>query len=222
VTAARVLGASGCGSGSTVGGAGTITVFTYGGDDEGASGTEFASTSYTGNAAPALLGSGKAAMQLMGSWDYANQLTNYPDFAEDDEGYTSFPDVAGGIGDPADVVGNPSNYWSVSAKTAHLSTAIAFLQYMTSETYTKSLLSGGRIPTATSTASLLPSYSNPAFGQFQYQMVQKAPSFQLSWDQALPSAVGTPLDTEVGRFFAGAVSVAQFEQAMAQTQKNAG
>ncbi|WP_307846135.1 extracellular solute-binding protein [Actinospica durhamensis] len=189
---------------------------------EGAFGTKFTSTSYTNNAAPALLGSGKAAMQLMGSWDYANQLSNYPNFAKSEEGFTTFPDVAGGTGNPADVVGNPTNFWSINAKTKYLSTAVAFVQYMASDTYTKALLAGGWIPTATTTSSLLSSYPNPAFGQFQYQMVQQAPSFQLSWDQALPTAVGTPLDTEVGKFFAGQVSVSQFESDMQTTQKNAG
>lgn len=189
---------------------------------EGAFGTDFTTTSYTGNAAPALLGSGKAAMQLMGSWDYANQLTNFPDFAKNMEGFTTFPAVPGGVGNPADVVGNPTNFWSVNAKTAHLSTAISFVQLMTSQTYTKSLLGGGWIPTATDTASLLPSYPNPVFGQFQYQMVQRAPSFQLSWDQALPASVGTPLDTEIGKFFAGQVSVATFEADMRAEQNHAG
>jgi xylobiose transport system substrate-binding protein len=179
------------------------------------------STSYTNNAAPTLLGTGKAAMQLMGSWDYANQLTNHASFAKDDEGFADFPNVPGGIGNPLDVVGNPTNYWSINAKTKYLSTAVAFVQYMAQDSYTKALLAGGWIPTATDTSSLLPSYPNPAFGEYQYQMVQQAPAFQLSWDQALPTTVGTPLDTEVGKFFDGQVSVTQFESDMQTTQQNA-
>ena len=188
---------------------------------EGAFGSSFMSTSYTNNAAPTLLGTGKAAMQLMGSWDYANQLTNHASFAKNDEGFTTFPNVPGGTGNPADVVGNPTNYWSINAKTKNLSTAVKFVQYMAQDSYTKSLLAGGWIPTATVTSSLLPSYPDPQFGQFQYQMVQQAPAFQLSWDQALPTTVGTPLDTEVGKFFAGQVSASQFESDMASTQKSA-
>jgi xylobiose transport system substrate-binding protein len=188
---------------------------------EGAFGTSFTSTGYNDNAAPTLLGTGKAAMQLMGSWDYSNQLTNHASFAKNDEAWTTFPNVPGGTGDPADVVGNPANYWSINARTGHLSTAVAFVEYMAQASYAKALLAGGWIPTNSDTASLLPSFPNPDFGEFQFQMVQKAPAFQLSWDQALPTTVGTPLDTEVGKFFAGQVSVSQFESDMAGAQKSA-
>jgi xylobiose transport system substrate-binding protein len=189
--------------------------------DEGAFGTTFTSTSYTNNAAPALLGSGKAAMQLMGSWDYSNQLTNYPTFAKDQEGFTTFPDVAGGTGNPADVVGNPANYYSINASTKHLGTAIAFLQYLAGSAYEKDLLGNGWVTVNSNTSSLLPGYPNPDFGEFQFSMVQKAPAFTLSWDQALPTTVGNPLDTEVGKFFAGQVSASQFVSDMENTQKSA-
>ena len=188
---------------------------------EGAFGDNFTSTSYTNNAAPTLLGTGKAAMQLMGSWDYSNQLTNHATFAKSQEGFTTFPEPPGGTGDPADVVGNPANYWSINARTKNLSTAVAFVKYMADASYEKALLGNGWITTNSNTASLLPSYPNPDFGTFQFQMVQKAPSFQLSWDQALPTTVGTPLDTEVGKFFAGQVSASQFESDMQNAQKSA-
>ena len=190
---------------------------------QGAFGSSFTSTGYDDNAAPTLLGTGRAAMQLMGSWDYSNQLTNHTTFAKSDEDWTTFPNVPGGTGDAADVVGNPANYWSINARTpaSDLSTAVAFVEYMSSASYEKALLAGGWITTNSNTSSLLPSFPNPAFGQFQFQMVQKAPAFQLSWDQALPTTVGTPLDTEVGKFFAGQVSVSQFESDMASTQKSA-
>jgi xylobiose transport system substrate-binding protein len=188
---------------------------------EGAFGSAYTSTGYNDNAAPTLLGSGKAAMQLMGSWDYSNQLTNHTSFAKNDEAWTTFPNVPGGSGDPADVVGNPANYWSINARTQNLSTAVAFVEYMTQASYAKALLAGGWIPTNSDTSSLLPSFPNPGFGEFQFGMVQKAPAFQLSWDQALPTTVGTPLDTEVGKFFAGQVSASQFESDMASAQKSA-
>lgn len=188
---------------------------------EGAFGTSYASTGYSDNAAPTLLGTGKAAMQLMGSWDYSNQLTNHASFAKSDEGWTTFPAVPGGTGDPADVVGNPANYWSINARTHNLSTAVAFVEYMAQASYAKALLAGGWIPTNADAASLLPRFPNPGFGEFQFQMVQNAPAFQLSWDQSLPTTVGTPLDTEVGKFFAGQVSASQFESDMENAQKSA-
>lgn len=189
---------------------------------EGAFGSTFTSVNYTDNAAPTLLGTGKAGMQLMGSWDYANQVTNHASFAKNDEAWTTFPTVPGGAGDPADVVGNPANYWSISARTRNLDTAVKFVQFMTQTSYEKAQLAGGNMPTNTDADSLLSSYPNSQFLQFQYQTVRKAPSFQLSWDQALPSTVGAPLDTEVGKFFAGQVSVSQFENDMTSLQKNVG
>lgn len=189
--------------------------------DEGAFGSTFTSTSYTNNAAPALLGSGKAAMQLMGSWDYSNQLTNYPNFAKGQEGFTTFPDVAGGTGNPADVVGNPANYYSVNASTKYLGTAIAFLQYLAGSAYEKDLLGNGWVTVNSNTSSLLPQYPNPDFGEFQFNMVHQAPSFTESWDQALPTTVGNPLDTEVGKFFAGQVTASQFVSDMENAQKSA-
>jgi xylobiose transport system substrate-binding protein len=189
---------------------------------EGAFGGTFTSENYTDNAAPTLLGTGKAGMQLMGSWDYANQLANHADFAQNDEAWTTFPNVAGGTGDPADVVGNPANYYSINAKTKNLATAVKFLRFLAGDTYEKAQLAGGNMPTNTNAESLVSDYPNSDFSRFQFESVQKAPSFQLSWDQALPSTVGTPLDTEVGKFFAGQVSVAQFESDMANFQKDAG
>jgi xylobiose transport system substrate-binding protein len=187
----------------------------------GAFGTTFTSTGYDDNAAPTLLGTGQAAMQLMGSWDYSNQLTNHTAFAKNDEDWTTFPSVPGGKGNLADVVGNPANYYSINAKTKSLGTAIAFVQYMAQSSYEKALLAGGWITTNSNTSSLLPQFPNPSFGEFQFGMVQKAPNFTLSWDQALPTTVGNPLDTEVGKFFAGQVSTSQFISDMANTQKSA-
>ena len=188
---------------------------------EGAFGGSFTSTGYSDNAAPTLLGTGQAAMQLMGSWDYSNQLTNHATFAKNDEDWTTFPDVPGGKGNPADVVGNPANYWSINNSTKNLSAAIAFVQYMAQASYEKALLGNGWITTNSNTASLLPQFPNPQFGTFQFDMVQKAPSFTLSWDQALPTTVGNPLDTEVGKFFAGQVDAAQFVSDMENAQKSA-
>jgi xylobiose transport system substrate-binding protein len=189
---------------------------------EGAFGSTFTSTGYDDNAAPTLLGTGKAAMQLMGSWDYSNQLTNHSAFAKNDEAWTTFPNVPGGTGEPGRRGRQPGQLLvDQRAHQADLSTAVAFVEYMASASYEKALLGNGWITTNSNTSSLLPSFPNPAFGQFQFQMVQKAPAFQLSWDQALPTTVGTPLDTEVGKFFAGQVSVSQFESDMASTQKSA-
>ncbi|WNI26235.1 extracellular solute-binding protein [Streptomyces sp. ITFR-16] len=182
--------------------------------DEGAFGKNFNSVDYGNGGAPTLLSKGKAAMHLMGSWEYSTQLGKAPDFARKDLGWTSFPTVAGGVGDPADVVGNPTNYWSVNARTKHKDEAIAFLKTMASKSYAQALVDNGDVPTTSNAAAMLSGSPNPKFAADQYDMVQKAPSFTLSWDQALESQYATPLLTEISKLFAGKSSPEQFVAAM--------
>ncbi|MER5632989.1 extracellular solute-binding protein [Streptomyces nitrosporeus] len=182
--------------------------------DDGAFGKNFNSVDYGNGGAPTLLNKGKAAMHLMGSWEYSTQLGKAPEFAKKDLGWTAFPTVAGGTGDPANVVGNPTNYWSVNARSDHKEEAIEFLKTMASETYAKALVDNGDIPTTSNAASMLSSSPNPQFAQDQYSLVQKAPSFTLSWDQALEAQYATPLLTEISKLFAGKTTPEQFVEAM--------
>ncbi|MFJ8750396.1 extracellular solute-binding protein [Streptomyces sp. NPDC102441] len=182
--------------------------------DQGAFGKNFNSVDYGNGGAPTLLNKGKAAMHLMGSWEYSTQLGKAPEFAKKDLGWTTFPAVAGGVGDPANIVGNPTNYWSVNARTEHKDAAIEFLKTMASETYAQSLVDNGAVPTTSNAASMLKGSPNPQFATDQYEMVQKAPSFTLSWDQALESRYATPLLTEITKLFAGKTTPEQFVEAM--------
>ncbi|MFJ3141929.1 extracellular solute-binding protein [Streptomyces halstedii] len=182
--------------------------------DDGAFGKNFNSVDYASGAAPTLLSKGKAAMHLMGSWEYSTQLGKAPEFAEKDLGWTTFPTVAGGVGDAANIVGNPTNYWSVNSRTKHKDVAIKFLKTMASETYAQALVDNGDVPTTSNAASMLTGSPNPQFATDQYQMVEKAPSFTLSWDQALESQYATPLLTEISKLFAGKTSPEQFVEAM--------
>jgi xylobiose transport system substrate-binding protein len=182
--------------------------------DQGAFGKNFNSVDYGNGGAPTLLNKGKAAMHLMGSWEYSTQLGKAPAFAKKDLGWTAFPTVAGGVGDAADVVGNPTNYWSINARTKHKDAAIAFLKTMASQKYAKALVDNGDIPTTSNAASMLSTSPNPQFANDQYSLVQKAPSFTLSWDQALESQYATPLLTELSKLFAGKSSPEQFVAAM--------
>jgi xylobiose transport system substrate-binding protein len=45
-------------------------------------------------------------------------------------------------------------------------------------------------------------------------MVQKAPAFTLSWDQAVDPDVSTPMLTEVNKLFVGKSSPTQFVSAL--------
>ncbi|MCM2415652.1 extracellular solute-binding protein [Streptomyces sp. RKAG290] len=182
--------------------------------DDGAFGKNFNSVDYGSGAAPTLLSKGKAAMHLMGSWEYSTQLGKAPEFARKDLGWAAFPTVAGGVGDPADVVGNPTNYWSVNSRTKHKEAAIAFLKTMAAKSYAQALVDNGDVPTTSNAASMLSGSPNPKYAADQYDMVQKAPSFTLSWDQALESQYATPLLTEISKLFAGKSTPEQFVAAM--------
>jgi xylobiose transport system substrate-binding protein len=182
--------------------------------DEGAFGKNYSSVPYNGTAASALMAKGKAAMHLMGSWEYSTQLGKFPDFAKKDLGWAPFPTVAGGVGNPANVVGNPTNYWSINAKTKHKDAALAFVKTMASQEYAKSLADNGDIPTTSDAGVLLNSMPNPDFASFQFQMVQQAPTLTLSWDQALEAKYATPMLTEISKLFVGKSSPQQFVDAM--------
>ncbi|MGW2765678.1 ABC transporter substrate-binding protein [Streptomyces sp. NPDC001275] len=182
--------------------------------DDGAFGKGFSSVAYTNKGAPAVFAKGKAAMHLMGSWEYSTQLGEFPDFAKKSLGWCAFPKYDGGAGDIRNVVGNPTNYWSVNARTSNKDAAIAFLKDCASEQYAKDLIANGDIPTTSNAANLLDASPNPEFAKFQYQMVQQAPAFTLSWDQAVDPNVSTPMLTEINKLFVGKSSPSQFVTAL--------
>ncbi|MGX1548377.1 ABC transporter substrate-binding protein [Streptomyces adustus] len=182
--------------------------------DAGAFGKNYDSVKYTNGASPALLASGKAGFELMGSWYYAQQQTDAKDFAEKDLGYTTFPAIAGGKGDAANVVGNTNNFYSVLKKTKHPEAVAEFLKLMYSDEFVKAQLAIGNLPTTTNTSSFLDSAANPDYSRFQYDLVAKAPAFQLSWDQAYPPSAGTPIQQAVQQFFNGQIDADGFIKAM--------
>ncbi|MEU2297921.1 ABC transporter substrate-binding protein [Streptomyces antibioticus] len=182
--------------------------------DAGAFGKNYDSVKYTNGASPALLASGKAGFELMGSWYYAQQQEDAKAFAEKDLGYTTFPIVPGGKGDATNVVGNTNNFYSVLKKTEHPEAVAEFLKLMYSDEFVKAQLAIGNLPTTTNTSQFLDSSANPDYSRFQYDLVAKAPAFQLSWDQAYPPAAGTPIQQAVQQFFNGQLDADGFIKAM--------
>jgi xylobiose transport system substrate-binding protein len=182
--------------------------------DAGAFGTNFDSVKYTNGASPALVARGKAAFELMGSWYYAQQQQDAKDFAAKGLGYTTFPTVTGGKGDPADVVGNTNNFYSVLKKTKHPEAAAKFLKLMYSDEFVKAQMGIGNLPTTTNTEKFLDTSASPAYSHFQYDLVKKAPSFQLSWDQAYPPSAITPIHQAVQQVFNGQIDADGFIKAM--------
>jgi xylobiose transport system substrate-binding protein len=178
--------------------------------DDGAFGSKFTSVSYVNGGAPAVFARGKAAMHLMGSWEYSTQLGKFPDFAKQHLGWAAFPRIEGGKGSARNVVGNPTNYWSVNARTRNKDAAIAFLKDCASKEYAQALVANGDVPTTSNAALLLGKAPNPDYALFQYKLVEDAPAFTLSWDQALGDELGTRMHTEIGKLFAGKSSPAEF------------
>nr|WP_257584218.1 extracellular solute-binding protein [Streptomyces sp. TLI_146] len=182
--------------------------------DSGAFGGHFDSVKFTDGGSPALVAKGKAAFELMGSWYYSTQQDANPDFAKSNLGYTPFPTVSGGKGDPADVVGNTNNFYSVLKKTKHPEAAAEFLKLMYSEEFVKAQLAIGNLPTTVNTVNHLGSSANPEYSTYQYKLVKAAPSFQLSWDQAYPQSASTRMHTAIQQFFDGKLDADGFVKAM--------
>lgn len=183
--------------------------------DAGGFGTAYASVTQDDGAADALMSSGKAAMELMGSWEYAGQLATTPSFVKTgDLAWAAFPSVPGGTGDPKDVVGNPSNFFSVSAKDTDTKDAVAFLKTVTSPDYIKNLIGIGQIPAVAGLGSQLAAGPNATFTTYVYDQVQNAPSFTQSWDQALSPAAAQTLLNNLQQVFDKQETPAQFVSAL--------
>ncbi|MET9179090.1 extracellular solute-binding protein [Kitasatospora aureofaciens] len=182
--------------------------------DAGAFGSNYDSVKFTDGGSPALVAKGKAAFELMGSWYYSTQQDANPDFAKSGLGYTGFPALNGGKGDPADVVGNTNNFYSVLKRTKHPEAAAAFLKLMYPDEFVKAQLAIGNLPTTTSTVNFLDLSASPGYSKDQYELVKAAPSFQLSWDQAYPPSAMTPMYTAVQQFFDGRLDIDGFIKAM--------
>lgn len=182
--------------------------------DTGAFGKNYDSVKYTNGASPALVAQGKAGFELMGSWYYAQQQQDAKDFAAKGLAYSTFPTVPGGKGDPSDVVGNTNNFYSVLKKTKHPEAVAEFLKLMYSDEFVKAQLAIGNLPTTTNTPQFLDTSASPEYSRFQYDLVAKARSFQLSWDQAYPPSAITPIHQAVQQFFNGQLDADGFIKAM--------
>jgi xylobiose transport system substrate-binding protein len=184
--------------------------------ERGAFGKNFASINYDNTGASRLFATGKAAMFLMGSWEYTSQASNNPEFVSDGNlGWVPFPTVADGTGDPTNVVGNPSNYFSVTSASAHRDEAVDFVVEMTSSTeYISALIESGQVPAVKDVEEELAASPNAEFATFTYQMVDRAKTFTQSWDQALSPSVGAELLTNLQKLFLSDISPQQFVTAM--------
>src|SRR6478735_8103555 len=135
-------------------------------------------------------------------------------------GYTTFPTVPGGKGDPANVVGNPSNFWSISAKATDAQKKAA-LDYVKDGMFTgantDALISSGAVPVVKGIEDKLAASPDKDFLTFVYGLAKNAPSFTLSWDQALSPAQGDAMLSNLDQIFLQKISPDQFISTMNAT-----
>lgn len=180
----------------------------------GGFGDNFASVRWEGAGASTLIAQGRAAMHLMGSWEYTNQVTDQPEYAKTDQGFTDFPVVEGGKGDPKAIVGNPTNYFSISKSSPNVDAAIQFLRdEMASDAYIDAWLKAGDVPAVTNLEEHMDKANDRAFVELVYNMVADAPTFQLSWDQAVERDKAQPMLDALAKVFLGELDAAGFVKA---------
>jgi len=181
----------------------------------------FSSVATDSSADLALLFSGKAAMILQGSWAYASFKTSAPAFIGGGKlGWSTFPTVTGGTGKPADVVGNPSNFWSIASyATASQQTAVNsyFKDGGMNDAYIDALIKGGGVPPVKGLEAKIKASSDPDFLTFAYDLARDATNFQLSWDQALSPSQADTLLTSLDKVFLKQSTPQEFADAMNAT-----
>lgn len=187
----------------------------------GAFGSSYSSVNYDNTGASKLFSTGKAAMHLMGSWEYASLLSKSPEFVNSGAmGWTTFPTVTNGLGDPKSIVGNPSNFFSISSSSKHIEAATDFVvTTMTSSRYVNELISTGQVPAVRGVQDRLAGTANGDFTTFTYQLVSDAPSFTQSWDQALTPALGSEILTNLQKLFLLTITPEQFVAAIEKAKR---
>jgi xylobiose transport system substrate-binding protein len=181
--------------------------------------SNFASVGYEEGGAGTFFAKGRAAMHLMGSWEYTNQVDQQPKFAKSGLGWTTFPSVDGGKGDPKNIVGNPTNYFSISSSSKNVQAATDFLkQEMASDAYVDDFIKAGDVPPVADVETRLNASPSPEFAKVVYNMVKDAPAFTLSWDQAIDNKFAQPMLDNLQKVFLRKLDANGFVNAMVALQ----
>lgn len=185
----------------------------------GAFGSSYASTIADTNQDAALVYTGKAGMMLQGNWNFPVFVTNAPQLvSQGNLGWFPFPAVEGGAGNPADISGNPCNYYSIASTAKSPQDCITYLKgAVLSDANVSQLISLGDVPPVQGIASQLSSAQNSDWLQYNYNLVQNAPHFQLSWDQALLPQPAQALLTNLSQLFLKQIAPQEFSANMNKT-----
>lgn len=184
--------------------------------DRGAFGSNYAAVNYDNNGSMALLASGKAGMELMGAWEVTGLNDSFPEFLDAGKlGWANFPTLEEGQGDPKNIVGNPSNFYSVSSRSQNVEAATEFLlTEMTSDEYVDGMINVGQVPAITGLEEKVSVGEFADYNQYAYNLVASAPAFTQSWDQALPADISQTMLTNIQRVFNKQMTPQEFADAM--------
>jgi len=187
--------------------------------DAGAFEPGFSAVNADLNQSSALLWSGKAAMQLMGVWDYGTILSNEPSFITSGKyGTFPFPKVVGGEGDPSNLYGNLSNFYSISNASKAKDAALVFLQDAVLNDYAiDQYIALGEVPPVIGIDAKLKAAQHSDFLLMVYNITKQAKNFQLSWDQDLPPAAAQAVLTNVDQLFLKQITPQQFSANLDKT-----
>ena len=177
--------------------------------DAGGFGQNFDSVTYGTDGSAALLRTGKSAYELMGTWHFATVEAGDPAFVQSDLGWTAFPSLDGD-GQDGEIAGNLSNYYNVAADTRYPDTVRDFLKELYSDDFLGDELALGNLPPTTNAADLIAADAdlgevNKEYLSFVVDLVGNAPTFQLSWDQAVPAEGLTPVQNAMADYFNGTI-----------------
>lgn len=153
--------------------------------DMGAFSKGFNGLDYDSGQSRSLMYSGKAAMELMGTWNIGTVKGENADFYNNNLDFFPFPAVEGGKGDPNNLVGTlGDNFYSVSGNCKYREDAFNMIQFLIDEEAVKERAEAGKIPPVKGFKT------NDPVLQKVVDMLEKAPSVQLWYDQYLPPELG--------------------------------
>jgi len=150
----------------------------------------------------AAMANGKAAMELMGHWAYGADSGSAKDQAlkdyQDNIGWFPFPTMDGMVGDPGDALGGGDGF--AIGKNAPPE-AIDFVKFFLSKEHQTQMAKAGiAVPPTVKGAEA--GLDNPLLKEIQ-KRAGAAKYFQLYYDQYLPPAVGSLVNDETQKLFAG-------------------
>ena len=176
----------------------------------------FSSITADSNADLAVFYTGRAAMMVHGAWTYGTMKQSGGDLVSGGHlGYMNFPpvDPSKDKGDPSDTVGNPGQYYSISAKASPQQQDVAkkfFSTTVLDDTEIQKWIATGAVPLIKGADKFFGSGPDADWLKFNYDVASKAKVFAQSWDQALsPTQAETLLDN-IAKLFQLSVTTGQW------------